>query len=54
VLHWAHGIWTGVPEIPTLASLGVIVAILALVTATSLRASADAEDEREHVTRQVP
>ncbi len=40
VLHWAHGIWTWVPEIPTLASLGVIVAILALVTATSLRATA--------------
>ena len=39
VLHWAHGIWTWVPEIPTLASLGVIVAILALVTFTSLRAT---------------
>ena len=39
VLHWAHGIWTWVPEIPTLASLGVIVAILALVTVTSLRAT---------------
>jgi tellurite resistance protein TerC len=47
VLHWAHGIWTVVPEIPTLASLGVIVAILALVTATSLRASS--RDEREEV-----
>ena len=39
VLHWAHGIWAAVPEIPTLFSLGVIVAILALVTATSLAAS---------------
>ncbi len=39
VLHWAHGIWPGVPEIPTLASLGVIVGILALVTVTSLVAS---------------
>ena len=39
VLHWAHGIWAAVPEIPTLLSLGVIVAILALVTATSLAAS---------------
>ncbi len=39
VLHWAHGIWESVPEIPTLASLGVIVAVLALVTATSLSAS---------------
>ena len=52
VLHWAHGIWTWVPEIPTLASLGVIVAILALVTVTSLRASG--RDERETVTPQVP
>ena len=39
VLHWAHGLWAGVPEIPTLASLGVILAVLALVTATSLRAT---------------
>jgi tellurite resistance protein TerC len=39
VLHWAHGIWPGTPEIPTLASLGVIVGILALVTVTSLVAS---------------
>ncbi len=36
VLHWAHGLWPAVPEVPTLASLGVIVGILALVTATSL------------------
>jgi TerC family integral membrane protein len=36
-LHWAHTVWPEVPEIPTLASLGVIVGILALVTATSLR-----------------
>ena len=39
VLHWAHGIWAAVPEIPTLLSLGVIIATLALVTATSLAAS---------------
>lgn len=45
VLHWAHGIWTWVPEIPTLASLGVIVVILALVTVTSLRATAREESE---------
>ncbi|MEV0831196.1 TerC/Alx family metal homeostasis membrane protein [Nonomuraea rubra] len=37
VLHWAHGIWAWVPEIPTLASLGVIVAVLITVTLTSLR-----------------
>ncbi|MDP3712281.1 MAG: TerC/Alx family metal homeostasis membrane protein [Mycobacteriales bacterium] len=40
VLHWAHGIWAWVPEIPTLLSLGVIIGVLALVTATSLRANA--------------
>lgn len=38
VLHWAHGIWPEVPEIPTPLSLGVIVAVLAVVTATSLHA----------------
>ena len=62
VLHWAHGVWPGVPEIPTLASLAVIVGILALATTTSLlanrrarvgrvgpgrRARARAESERE-------
>ena len=46
VLHWAHGVWPGVPEIPTLLSLGVIVGILAVVTATSLLANrrSDAEE----------
>jgi TerC family integral membrane protein len=39
VLHWAHGVWPGVPTVPTLASLVVIVAILATVTATSLLAN---------------
>ncbi len=39
VLHWAHGVWAGVPEIPTLLSLGVIVVVLAVTTLTSLRAS---------------
>jgi tellurite resistance protein TerC len=54
VLHWAHGIWPGVPEIPTLASLGVIIAVLALVTVTSLRASKRGEDERAEIESQVP
>ena len=43
VLHWAHGVWSGVPEIPTLLSLGVILGILAVVTATSLLANRRAE-----------
>jgi tellurite resistance protein TerC len=36
-LHWGHTRWPAVPKIPTLISLGVIVAILAVTTATSLR-----------------
>jgi tellurite resistance protein TerC len=39
VLHWAHGVWPGVPEVPTLASLAVIVGILALATTTSILAN---------------
>jgi tellurite resistance protein TerC len=39
VLHWAHGIRPAVPEVPTLASLGVIVGILALATTTSVLAN---------------
>ncbi|PXY25351.1 tellurium resistance protein TerC [Prauserella sp. PE36] len=42
VLHWAHGIWPAVPEIPTLLSLAVIVLILTTVTLTSLRSRARA------------
>jgi len=58
VLHWAHGIWAAVPEIPTLASLGVILAVLALVTATSLaavrRREAAERDDGLVVSAQVP
>jgi tellurite resistance protein TerC len=36
LLHWAHTVWEGVPEIPTLWSLVVIVGALAVVTVTSL------------------
>ncbi|PKW26722.1 TerC family protein [Phycicoccus duodecadis] len=43
VLHWAHGVWPATPEVPTLASLGVIIGILALVTVTSLVAKRRAE-----------
>ena len=28
VLHWAHGVWPAVPEIPTVLSLVVVVLIL--------------------------
>jgi predicted tellurium resistance membrane protein TerC len=36
VLHWAHTLSDAVPEIPTLASLGVIMAILAVTIGASL------------------
>ncbi|MDM4718830.1 TerC/Alx family metal homeostasis membrane protein [Micromonospora sp. WMMA1363] len=50
-LHWAHGIWDNVPEIPTPISLVVIVAVLAVVTVTSLRATrAGQPGERKIVT----
>jgi TerC family integral membrane protein len=42
VMHWAHGVWAWVPQIDTLASLGVIVGILAVVVTTSLVANARA------------
>ena len=50
VLHWAHGVWTWVPTVPTLASLGVILAILATVTVTSLRASRPADSRTPQPT----
>ncbi|MCW2613713.1 MAG: TerC family integral rane protein, partial [Frankiales bacterium] len=46
VLHWAHGIWTGVPEIPTLLSLVVIIVTLVVVTLTSLAATRREGDPR--------
>jgi TerC family integral membrane protein len=52
VLHWAHGIWPATPEVPTLASLGVIVGILSVVTVTSLRASARAEAASQEPERE--
>ena len=36
ILHWAHGIWTGVPEISTNLSLLVIVVVLTVTTVASL------------------
>ncbi|MGC3862820.1 TerC family protein [Micromonospora chersina] len=48
-LHWAHGIWPGVPQIPTLASLGVIIGVLVIVTLTSLRATRDRASGERHV-----
>ncbi|GAB3156463.1 TerC family protein [Micromonospora sonneratiae] len=41
-LHWAYGIWKGVPVISTEVSLLVIVGVLTTVTITSLRATRNA------------
>ncbi|MFI9818318.1 TerC/Alx family metal homeostasis membrane protein [Saccharothrix variisporea] len=43
VLHWAHGIWPAVPEVPTPVSLAIILLTLAVVTVTSLRATSRAK-----------
>lgn len=37
--HQAHTVWTSLPEIPTLVSLGLIGIMPALVTVTSLLAT---------------
>jgi TerC family integral membrane protein len=52
-LHWAHLRWESVPEIPTLLSLGVIIAILALTTVTSLVASRRSGDATRPETADV-
>ena len=36
ILHWAHGIWPGAPEISTNLSLLVIVVVLVITTVASL------------------
>jgi tellurite resistance protein TerC len=61
VLHWAHTLSDAVPEIPTLASLGVIMVILAITIAASLikarrdpAARAHAGSLRAHVTTPEP
>ena len=36
MLHWAHGLWPGVPEMSTNVSLIVIVIVLAITTVASL------------------
>jgi len=48
-LHWAHGIWPATPEVPTLASLGVIVGVLAIVTASSLWVTRRGVDDQQGV-----
>ena len=38
-LHWAHDVWSWIPEIPTLLSLLVVTGVLVLTTAASLLAN---------------
>jgi tellurite resistance protein TerC len=45
ILHWAHGTWKWLPEIPTPISLAVIVVTLATVTLTSLYVGRGTEPE---------
>ena len=54
VLHWAHEIWPAVPQIPTPISLAVIIAILATVTVTSLRAQHRDADRVSHASEHTP
>lgn len=42
MLHWAHTVAPGVPEISTGVSLAVVVFVLAITTLTSLRTAAEA------------
>ncbi|MEV4706905.1 TerC/Alx family metal homeostasis membrane protein [Actinoplanes sp. NPDC049316] len=39
VLHWAHTVWSWVPDVPTPLSLLVILGVLGTVTATSVAAN---------------
>ena len=47
-VHWAHELGPWVPSVPTLASLGVILAILAVTTTTSLVAARRTAVVQEH------
>jgi tellurite resistance protein TerC len=52
VLHWAHLTWPAVPDVPTQASLLVIVGILAVTVTTSLLASRRSRREEDVRSRQ--
>jgi tellurite resistance protein TerC len=47
VLHWAHTVWSWIPEVPTQLSLIVILAVLGTVTLTSVLANRRAEKAAE-------
>ncbi len=48
ILHWAHGIWPGAPEISTNLSLLVIVVVLTVTTVASLIKSRRDPDAKAH------
>ena len=54
VVHWAHLRWESVPDVPTLASLGVIVGILAVSVVTRLVATERAESRAESRAEREP
>ena len=49
MLHWGHLRWESVPEIPTLASLGVVVGILVVTVVVSLLAGDRSGSEKQSV-----
>jgi tellurite resistance protein TerC len=48
ILHWAHGIWPGAPEISTNLSLLVIVVVLVITTVASLIKSRNDPSAKAH------
>jgi len=48
ILHWAHGIWPGAPEISTNISLLVIVVVLVITTVASLIKSRNDPSAKAH------
>ena len=48
VLHWAHGIWPGVPQVSTNLSLVVIVVVLVITTVASLIKSRNDPTAKAH------
>ncbi|WP_255375325.1 TerC/Alx family metal homeostasis membrane protein [Saccharomonospora sp. CUA-673] len=51
VLHWAHEVWPGIPEVPTPLSLLVIIGVLTTVTLMSLRVSRRREEQEKAETQ---
>ncbi|OHT92557.1 TerC/Alx family metal homeostasis membrane protein [Mycobacterium syngnathidarum] len=50
-LHWAHGVWPAVPQIPTLLSLAVILVVLAVTVGASVRRNRNRNRKPAHAHR---